>query len=357
MQTIPKTMKAMVLTSYDHLQLQELPVPVPGRNEVLCRIRSVAICGSDPQIIRGDRPGEWPQKFPHILGHEWAGEVVALGEGVTEFKVGDRVAGEAHAGCGFCKNCLSGNYTICLNYGKPETGARHYGFNFNGANCEFNSYKTKSIHKIPDTLSFDHAALCDICGVAMHCIDLVGITPAGTVAVIGPGPAGIAAMQIAKGYGAARVIVIGRGYRLQHAKQIGADGIVDINTEEDVVRRVRELTGGMGVDEVLECSGASVAPVQAVGMVKRGGKIGLIGHYHDPSLKFPNLIDLISNEISIYGSRANPGVSEAVLSMLDRKVIDGDTLVTHRFPLEKYEEALDVFVGRKDHSLKVVINP
>ncbi|RGY98276.1 alcohol dehydrogenase catalytic domain-containing protein [Clostridium sp. AM58-1XD] len=356
MKDIPKMMKAMVLTAYNHLELQEVPVPVPQRNEVLCKIKAVAICGSDPQIIRGDRPGEWPQKFPHILGHEWAGEIVALGEGVTEFQIGDRVAGEAHAGCGYCRNCLAGNYTICLNYGKPETGARHFGFNYNGANCEYNAYPTKAVHRIPDGLSYDHAALCDICGVAMHCIDRVGITTAGTVAIFGPGPAGVAAMQIAKGYGAARVIMIGRGDRLQHAKESGADYIVDIN-KEDPVEAVRKITNGFGVDEVLECSGGAATPVQGMKMLKRGGRMGLVGHYHDPDLKIPNLTDMISNELTIYGSRANPGVSEAVLSMLERKVIDGDTLVTHRFPLEKYQEAMDVFVGRKNHSLKVVINP
>jgi L-iditol 2-dehydrogenase len=349
-------MRAVVLTAYNRLELQQIAVPRPQRNEVLCRIRSVAICGSDPQIIRGDRPGQWPQSFPHVLGHEWAGEVVELGEGVTEFQVGDRIAGEAHAGCGFCKNCLAGKYTICLNYGKHETGARHFGFNYNGANCEYNSYPTKAIHKIPNSLDFDEASLCDICGVAMHCIDLVGITPSGTVAVFGPGPAGIAAMQIAKGYGAARVIMIGRGDRLKHAYRAGADMVVDITTEDPVLEVMR-YTEGFGADEVLECSGASVAPVQAVKMLKRGGKLGLIGHYHDADLKFPNLVDLITNELSIYGSRANPGVSEAVISMLDRKIVDSTTLITHRFPLERYQEALDIFVNRKENSLKVVINP
>lgn len=353
---IPATMNAIVLTEYNRLELRTVPVPQLGWNEVLCRIRAVAICGTDPQIIRGDRAGEWPQHFPHILGHEWAGEVIALGPGVTEFRVGDRVAGEAHAGCGYCKNCLAGHYTICLNYGKPETGARHFGFNYNGANCEYNAYPTKAIHRIPDSLSFPHAALVDICGVAMHCIELVGVTPSGTVAIFGPGPAGIAAMQIVKGLGCKQVIMIGRGPRLQHAVQIGADLTVDIQAE-DPIDAVRRMTDGFGVDEVLECSGASVAPVQAVKMLKRGGKLGLVGHYHDPDLRFPNLTDLISNELTIYGSRANPGVSEKVISMLDRGIIRGDTLVTHRFPLERYEEALDVFVGRKDGSLKVVIEP
>ena len=151
-------------------------------------------------------------------------------------------------------------------------------------------------------------------------------------------------------------IMIGRGDRLQHAKECGADFIVDI-TKEDPVESVLKITNGFGVDEVLECSGASVAPVQGMRMLKRGGKMGLVGHYHDPELKIPNLTDMITNELTIYGSRANPGVSEAVISMLARGVINGDSLVTHRFPLEQYETALDVFVGRKDHSLKVVINP
>ena len=163
-------------------------------------------------------------------------------------------------------------------------------------------------------------------------------------------------MQIVKGYGAAKVIMLGRGDRLQHAKEIGADYIVDV-TKEDPVARVMEITGGFGVDEVFDCAGGSQVPSQSMKMLKRGGKMGLVGHYHDENLTIPNLTDMISNELTIYGSRANPGVSEAVLSMLERKVIDGDTLVTHRFPLEEYEKALDVFVGRKDHSLKVVINP
>lgn len=351
-----KKMKAIMLTEYNKLELKEIDIPKPKKNEVLCKIKAVAICGSDPQIIRGERPGEWPQAFPHILGHEWSGEVVELGEGVNEFKIGDRVAGEAHSGCGYCKNCLAGNYTICLNYGKAETGARHYGFNFNGANCEYNTYTTKSIHKIPDTLSFEYAALSDICGVALHCIELVGVTPSGTVAIFGPGPAGVAAMQIVKGMGAAKVIMIGRGGRLRHAHEIGADYIIDINSQNPV-EEVKKITGGFGADEVLECSGASVAPPQAVKMVKRGGKIGLIGHYHDKELKFPNLVDLISNEVSIHGSRANPGVSEKVISMLDRGIIKGETLVTHCFPLEEYTKALDIFVGRKDNSLKVLIKP
>ena len=126
--TIPDKMKAMVLTGPGTWELQEVDVPVPGRGQVLCRIDAVAICGSDPEIIHGGLPGIWPPSYPFIAGHEWAGTVAAVGPDVLDVEVGDRVAGEAHKGCGYCSNCLKGRYTLCLNYGKPETGHRHYGF-------------------------------------------------------------------------------------------------------------------------------------------------------------------------------------------------------------------------------------
>ena len=151
--SIPETMKAMTLVAYDKLQLATVPVPKPGPGEVLCRIKSVAICGSDPKMIHGDYAWtNWPPYYPFIMGHEWAGQIVALGEGVNDFKVGDRVAGEAHVGCGKCDNCKKGHYTVCLNYGKDghdgglDMGHRHYGFYWQGANAEYNVYKTSALH-------------------------------------------------------------------------------------------------------------------------------------------------------------------------------------------------------------------
>ena len=131
---IPKTMKACMLTAINRFEIRELPVPQPEPGEVLCRIKAIAICGTDPEIIRGRLVARgWPPRFPFVMGHEWSGEVVQVGQGVAEFKEGDRVAGDAHKGCGTCRNCMEGNYTICLNYGKPETGHRHYGFVSAGA--------------------------------------------------------------------------------------------------------------------------------------------------------------------------------------------------------------------------------
>ena len=359
---IPTTMRAMTLTAYDHLELAEVPVPEPGPGEVLCRIQSVAICGSDPKMIHGHyRFANWPPYFPFIMGHEWAGQIVKLGPGVEEFQVGDRVAGEAHVGCGKCDNCKRGHYTVCLNYGRDghdggmDTGHRHDGFYWQGANAEYNVYKVSALHRIPDNVSYDVAAMCDCAGVAMHGVELAGVTPGGTAVVIGPGPIGLCAMMECRALGSDRVIVVGRGAKLAKAAELGADVCIDFE-KEDPVARVLELTGGVGADEVMECSGAEDSPMKACQMVRKTGAVALIATYKHPDVLIPaNTVNF--NEIRIVGAKANPNVSEEVLRFFASGAIQGEALVTHVFPLEQYERAVEVFEKKLDGSIKVVIHP
>lgn len=354
---IPKAMKACLLTAANTFAIREVPVPKAEAGEVLCRIKAVAICGTDPEIVDGTHLSRgWPPQYPFILGHEWAGEVVEVGPGVTEFKIGERVAGEAHKGCGICGNCTKGNYTLCLNYGKTERGHRHYGFTVPGANCEYNAYSIKSIQKIPSNLSFPHASLVDTAGVALHGIKLIGVTPGGTVAIYGPGPIGLCAMQIARGLGARNVVMVGRGHRLKVAGEMDADYIVDFE-KEDPVKRILEITEGIGADEVLECSGGTETPQQCVDSVRKGGKISLLGFYEDRKVSFPVMTKIVLNEILLVGSRANPNVSTETIHLFARGILNGERIVTHRFPLEKYEEAFQTFVRRKDGAIKVVVEP
>jgi L-iditol 2-dehydrogenase len=354
---IPKTMKASLLTAFNKIELKEIPVPSPGRGEVLCRIKAVAICGTDPEIVKGNhRAKGWPPEFPYVLGHEWAGEIVKLGDGITGFEVGDRVAGEAHKGCGDCVNCLKGNYTLCMNYGRQETEHRHYGFTTPGANCEYNTYHIKAIRKIPDSFEYTHAALLDSAGCALHGIKLIGITPGGTVAVFGPGPIGLCAMQMAKAMGAKTVIMVGRRHRLAVAGEIGADYALDFE-KEDPVKSIMEITGGIGADEVLECSGGEVVPEQSIRCVKKGGRVALIGFYDDTQVTISCMTKVVMDEIMLMGSRANPNTYDEVIRMFEAGAVKGDRIVTHCFPLEHYEEALDTFTNRKDGAIKVVIEP
>lgn len=354
---IPKTMKACVLTGPNQYEIRDdVPVPVPGPDEVLCQIGGVAICGSDPGVFDGHLAGEWPPSYPFIAGHEWAGRVVALGENVTKFKVGDRVAGEAHKGCGHCRMCLEGRYTLCLNYGKPNTGHRHYGFTTFGAYAQYCVFHIKSCTALPDGVMYKEAAMCDTGGVALHGVEIAGIIPGSTVAIIGPGPIGMMAMKLAKAMGAARVIVVGRGSRLESAKKLGCDDAVDF-TKVEPVAAVRELTGGLGVDACFECSGANGTISQAVRMCRKGGRVVLLGvpyEEHDEPVPFKYIAH---NEIMISGSRANPNVSWKLLSMIKSGRIYVQDMVTHTFQLDEMEKAMDTFIGRKENVMKVVIYP
>ena len=172
--------------------------------------------------------------------------------------------------------CLEGRYTLCLNYGNKVAGHRHYGFLDYGAYAQYCVFHTKSLTKLPDGISYKEAAMCDTGGVALHGLEIAGIIPGSTVVVIGPGPIGMMAMKLARAMGAGRVIVVGRGSRLQTAVRLGCQEAVDF-TKEDPVVAVRGLTGGLGADAVFECSGADGTVSEACHMCRKGGKVILLG--------------------------------------------------------------------------------
>ncbi|NLF27307.1 MAG: zinc-binding dehydrogenase, partial [Clostridiales bacterium] len=206
-------------------------------------------------------------------------------------------------------------------------------------------------------VSYEVASMCDTAGVAMHGIELAGVTPGGTAVVIGPGPIGLCAMQIARGMGSGRVIMIGRGGKLAFAGEMGADELIDFE-QEDVVKRVLELTDGIGADEVFECSGDNAVPMKACHMVRKTGRIALIANYREDREQFQlPLNKIVFNELKIFGSKANPNASETVLKFFSNGTIDGEALVTHIFPLEEYEKALEVFENKRGNVRKVVVVP
>lgn len=351
-----ETMRAVVMTAPGAFTVQTVALPEPAEDEVLCKIQAVAICGSDPEIFSGKLAGQWPPAYPFIAGHEWAGEVVKVGSRVTGLQVGDRVAGEAHCGCGHCENCLKGSYNLCLNYGDAASGHRHYGFITPGAYAQYQVYKPQAVTKMPENLTFSEGSMNDTLGVSLHGVELVGIQPGSTVVVIGPGPIGLCAMRIAKAKGAARLIVVGRGARLKAAAQFGADITVDIQ-QEDPVQAVRRITQELGADTVLECSGAPGTLVQAIYMARRGGKVSLIGVAKDEVRESVPFKYIAYNEILITGSKANPNASKAALALMATRQVDVRDFITHHFPLERFPEALDTFVHRRDNAIKVVIHP
>jgi len=349
-------MKAVVLLGPNEFELQNIPIPVSSAHEVLCKIHAVAICGSDPKFIRGDMKGKWPPSYPFVIGHEWAGEVVAIGSEVKSLVVGNRVAGEAHSGCGICSMCKKGKYNLCENYGNEAMGHRHYGHSSTGSYAQYGIFYERSLTLIPDNVTYSQASIIDAAGTAMHAIDLAGITIGGSVVVIGPGPIGLITAKLAKISGASQIIVVGRGQRLRLARDIVADEIIDFE-KEDPIERVKQLTNGKGAHEIFECSGAKGIVNQAVQMARKDGCVSLSGI---PPVGELDLIDsrkLVLDQIRIMGTRANPNVSEKLLALVSSGRLFVDDLITHHFKLDEFSTALSTFTERKDGAMKVIIEP
>lgn len=349
-------MNAIVMTGANEYGYQAVETPQPKAGEALVRVKAVSICGSDPKVLNGGYLSiGWPPRFPFIPGHEFAGVVTELGEGVTKFAVGDRVAGEAHCGCGVCENCMDGSYNLCLNYGQPAAGHRHYGFTYQGAYADYNAYNVKALAKLPGNVSFEEASLADTAGTALQAVRLTGIVPGGYTLVIGPGPIGIFAMQLARIMGS-KTIMVGRKERLALAGKMDADYLINYEECDDIAARVKELTGGLGVHQAFECAGSDVAMAQCVYACRKNGKVALVALPTTDMHPLPTKT-MVMNQIAVFGSRANPNCTGDVLELMSSGQLNAKDMITHTFPLKEFDAALKIFVERVDGAMKVVVLP
>jgi L-iditol 2-dehydrogenase len=356
---VPTRMKAWVLGDPDQIHLREKPTPVPKHAEVLVRIDAVAICATDLEIIHQGTPasigGGLPFNKNFTPGHEYMGTVAALGPEVDEFQIGERISVEIHAGCGQCKRCRAGMYTSCLNYGKPEKGHRANGFTTDGGFAEYAVNHINTVERVPDTMSDAEATLVVTAGTSMYGLtELGGLVAGESVVVIGPGPIGLLAVAVAKALGASPVILTGtRNKRLAIGKELGADRVINIS-EENAVDVVRQLTGGIGADYVVECAGSEATIDQAIHMTNRGGKICLAAFPHDPVTT--DIAHLVRNNIYLYGIRGEgrSATRRAMALMAERK-FDATKIHTHTFALEDLPTALKYARERIEDAIKVVV--
>ena len=360
---VPEVMKAWVLGDPEQLSLVEKPVPEPGPAEVLVRIDAVAICATDLEIISHGPPamiqGGLPFNKGFTPGHEYMGTVVSLGPNVDEFRPGERVTVEIHAGCGRCQRCRQGMYTSCLNYGKnygdQNKGHRANGFTTDGGFAEYAVNNINTLVPVPDSMSNEEATLVVTAGTAMYGLDVIGGLIAGeSVVVIGPGPIGLMGVAVAKALGADPVILTGtRDGRLEMGKKLGADNVINVRNE-DAVAAVRRLTDGQGVHYVLECSGAPNALNEAAQMVNRGGRICLAAFPHDPVPV--DVAHLVRNNIYVYGIRGEgQSATHRAAAFMAQKRFDATVIHTHTFPLEEVPTALRYARERIEDAIKVVV--
>jgi L-iditol 2-dehydrogenase len=360
---VPRTMKAWVLDDPGQLRLTEKPVPEPGPAEVLVRIDAVSICGTDVEIITHGLPaivqGGPPFNKNFTPGHEYMGTIVKLGAGVDEYKIGDRVAVEIHAGCGRCERCRQGMYTSCLNYGQNyeghNKGHRANGFTTDGGFAQYAVNHINTLVPVSDAMSDEEATLIVTAGTAMYGLDVLGGLIAGeSLVVTGPGPIGLMGVAVGKALGAEPVILTGtRDSRLNLGLKLGADHVVNIR-KENAVEAVKRITGGRGVNYVLECSGAADALNEAMDMTQRGGRICLAAFPGKPALV--DLAKIVRNNIYLYGIRGEgKSATHRAASLMNQKKFDAKLMHTHTFPLEELPTAFKYVRERIEDAIKVVV--
>lgn len=353
----PDVMTAAVLGESGVITTRQLPVPTVGPEDVLVHVRRASLCGTDLKILsRKFFQGAGPEPGCFVPGHEYAGVVARVGSSVDEFQVGDRVVTEAHRGCMRCVNCLHGKYTDCLNYGQHDKGHRVVGMTVNGGFAEYARNHVSTLHRLPPSVGFDAGVILTTVGTVMHAFDVLGDLLVGArVAVIGPGPIGLLAVQVAKELGAEHVSLVGtRDTRLEIGRAFGADLIVN-GRDTDAVRAVREATAGLGADIVLECSGAPSAVDDALRMSKRAAQVVLVGFFDQPVTA--DLNHAVMNGITLYSVRGEgSGSVPRAVSLARRGRLETGTLITHHFPLEDVQEAYDTYAERRGDAIKVMLD-
>ncbi len=355
---IPATMRAWVLGDPGELRQVEKPVPMPGRAEVLVRIDAVAICATDLEVIEHGTParieGGLPFNKNWTPGHEYMGTVAALGAGVDELKIGQRVTVEIHAGCGQCKRCRQGMYTACLNYGSVDKGHRANGFTTDGGFAEYAVNNINTVIPVPDAMSDEEATLVVTAGTAMYGLtELGGLVAGESVVVTGPGPIGLLAVAVAKALGASPVILSGtRDARLEIGRRLGADRTVNVH-RENLVDVVRQMTRH-GADYVIECAGTGTAINEAARMVSRGGRICLAAFPHEAVST--DIAQIVRNNVYVYGIRGEGrSATHRAMALMAAGRFDATLIHTHSFALDDLPTALHYARNRIDDAIKVVV--
>jgi L-iditol 2-dehydrogenase len=339
--------KALLKTArgVGHVELREVDKPSAGPGEVLVRVAAGAVCGSD-LLIEADRHVNEP---PMIMGHEFSGSIAELGPEVSGWEVGDRVVQETCAWiCGECERCKSGEHHLCAR-------KKVFGIKSDGGFAEFVRVPARVLHRVPDTVSIEEAAMTEPACVVLHAMLEKGrVDPGDEVLIMGAGTIGLLALQIAKMAGAKRIFVAELNEKKREmAKQLG--GVVLDAVKMDAAAEVIRFTGGNGADVVVECTGAEPAIVSGLNAVRRLGRFVAIGLTGRPEISIP-WDDLVFRSPDIHFSLSSTHRSwERVLAALADGHLDFKPLITHRFPLEKWADAFQAM--RDGEAIKCLLIP
>jgi len=342
-------MKAVmkVARGVGHVELRDIPEPEPLPGQVKIAVRAAGICGTDLHIYK-DEFRSFP---PVVLGHEVAGEVVAVGDGVTSVTTGQRVTTETYfSTCGVCAYCRTGHNNLCLN-------RRSIGSAVNGGFTNYVIVPAKNVHNLPESVDFRAGALTEPLACVVHGVLTTPTVSPGDVAVIaGPGAIGLLTLQVVKAAGA-RAVVLGTrvdAHRLELARSLGADCVLDVEAA-DAEALIRDITPeGLGADVVYECSGAGPAAAQLLTLARRRGRYVQIGLFGKPVAW--DLDQVCFRELTVTGSNASvPSAWDRALVLLASGQVDTRPLISNVYPVTEWESAFAAFEARQ--GVKMVLEP
>lgn len=344
-------MKALLLTAASQLEFTDFPSPTPASGEVLVRIRACGICGSD---IHGWDGSTGRRRPPLIMGHEGAGEIVALGPDVQGWSEGDRVTFDSTISCGECAYCRSGQVNLCE--ARRVVGVAPVEYRQHGAFAELLAVPARILYPLPETLSFTDAAMVEPVSIAIHAVQRVKISPTDCVVVVGSGMIGLFVIQALRWAGAEQIIAVDLAdHRLALARELGATDTLRSDIC-DVPEEVLRMTEGRGADFAFEVVGVSATLNVALGVLRRGGSAVLVGNLAAKA-EFP-LQAVVTREISLHGSCASAGEYPLCLDLISRGVIRVEPMISAIAPLEEGAEWFQRLSAKDGGKfMKVILTP
>jgi L-iditol 2-dehydrogenase len=343
-------MKALVLQQYNSLQIEDVPQPDCGPDEVLLRVRACGICGSDIHGMDGSTGRRRP---PIIMGHEAAGEIAVVGSGVRGFQTGDRVTFDSTVYCGRCQYCIAGDIHLCDN--RRVLGVSCEEYRQHGAFAQYVAVPARILYRLPDEVSYERAALVEPTSIAFHAVHRMKIQLGEAAVVIGTGMVGLLVVQALRAAGCGQLIAVDVDpHRLELACELGADVGLDPN-QVDVPAEVARLTAGRGADVAAEVVGNTVTVQTAIHCLRKGGQLSLVGNL-SPNIELP-LQAVVTRELTLLGSCASRGDYPACLEMIARGRIRVDPLISATAPLDDGAEWFRRLYAGEQGMLKVVLQP
>lgn len=341
------------------IEIRQVPIPTVGKRDVLMKVKSAGICGSDLRYIRDiDRPG---MTYPRTFGHEFAGVVAAVGEEVTRWKVGDRIVSDNTGGaCGVCHACANADFLNCID-------RRGLGSYYDGGFAEYVlipgdilALNPNCLYRIPDNVSFQEASILDpVCNAYKTVIQQSSLIPGDDVVIYGPGPIGLFCVQWAKVLGMRNIIIVGTkndiGLRLDMAKKFGATHVL-ISGQDNIPEEVEKISGRGGIGTVIDCAGPAVITEEALKFVRKSGEILRVGVHHGTAHEAGEFGGLVLREIRIQGHYGYDYTSwHNAIRLIEAGKFDVKSEITCELPLEQWREGMDLMLHQK--AIKVVLNP